>query len=86
MSKSLQERFYDECSKIIKCDYPCDSCYGCENKIKIVKGWLEDNKRPELHMNFPSDNTHAINGFIFDLIRWELSRPVKVKADAVNRQ
>lgn len=43
--KSLQERFYDVCTKEIKCKFPCDSCYGCENNVKAVMEYFKDKQR-----------------------------------------
>jgi len=39
--KTLKRTYWENCDKLIKCDFPCNSCFGCENKIKEVKEWLQ---------------------------------------------
>ncbi len=38
----LQKGLWEFCHKDVKCDYPCGSCYGCENHLKLVEKWLRD--------------------------------------------
>jgi hypothetical protein len=38
--KTLYQIFQLECDKPIKTVYPCNSCYGCENKLKTIKEWV----------------------------------------------
>ena len=42
---TLKQTYWENCDKTIKCDFPCDSCFGCENKLKEVKEWLQQSDR-----------------------------------------
>jgi hypothetical protein len=46
--KTLKQQLYKECDKLIKCNYPCDSCYGCENTLKLFREWLEQRETDDV--------------------------------------
>ncbi|TES92980.1 MAG: hypothetical protein E3J87_03340 [Candidatus Cloacimonadota bacterium] len=47
---TLKQTYWENCDKLIKCDFPCDSCFGCKNKLKEVKEWLQ--QKPQEFKDF----------------------------------
>ena len=43
---TLKQRFWEGCSKIIKNDFPCNSCFECQVKQKQVNEWLQQKQVP----------------------------------------
>ena len=53
---TLKQIYWENCDKLIKCDFPCNSCFGYENKLKEVKEWLQQKR----HENYPCNCSACI--------------------------